>query len=191
VSHIANPNIQTVGDIKDIQVWSMPTYPDDRGKLFKAYAAGNSSGLAVPFETNEHFFTESRKNVFRGMHFQGNPHSVSKIISIVQGAAIDFLFDMRTSSVTFRTLQIVSLDAQAPQSIFIPRGVAHGYLALADKTIISYRMDGPFCSDCDGGFNGEIVSEFLPIALGETIQSSRDLALELFQEFQYKSRCSI
>jgi len=184
-----NPIITKIGNVDDVHVWSMPNYPDVRGRLFKAYSSANSELLSIPFDTYEHFFTESQINVFRGMHFQGNPHAVSKIISIVQGSAIDFLFDMRENSATFRNLQVINLDASSPSSIFIPPGVAHGYLATTEKTIISYRMNGPFCADCDGGFSGELVANFLPISFAKTIQSVRDAALIQFQDYNYSSKC--
>ena len=185
----SNPIITKIGNVDDVHVWSMPNYPDVRGRLFKAYSSANSELLSIPFDTYEHFFTESQINVFRGMHFQGNPHAVSKIISIVQGSAIDFLFDMRENSATFRNLQVINLDATSPSSIFIPPGVAHGYLATTEKTIISYRMNGPFCADCDGGFSGELVANFLPISFAKTIQSVRDAALIQFQDYNYSSKC--
>ena len=185
----ANPDNLTIGNVKGVHVWSMPNHPDVRGRLFKAYTAADTELFPNPFNTYEHFFTESKKNVFRGMHFQGNPHAVSKIVSLVHGKAIDFLFDMREDSKTFRNLQIVNLDEAEPASIFIPTGVAHGYLALAEKTIISYRMDGPFCGNCDGGFSGNLVAGHLPILLTETTQSIRDSELIQFQNYKYASEC--
>ena len=183
------PTDPEVGPIKDVAVWSMPTYPDVRGRLYMAYSSRDEVTFPVPFATYEHFFTESHKFVFRGMHFQGSPHSVSKIISIVNGKALDFLFDMRKNSETFGMLQAINLDSTTPVSIFVPKGVAHGYLALEQKTIISYRMDGPFCGNCDTGFSGEIISRLLPIRFSETIQSTRDLALIEFSKFKYSSKC--
>lgn len=179
-----------MGKINGVYVWQMPTHLDMRGRLFKAYTAADTSIFPVPFDTYEHFFTESKKYVFRGMHFQGDPHAVSKIISIVQGKAIDFLFDMRENSETYRNLQIVELDEVEPTSIFIPTGVAHGYLSLEEKTVISYRMDGPFCGKCDGGFSGELVVKFLPIQFSTTIQSPRDASLIDYQNYKYQSDCS-
>jgi dTDP-4-dehydrorhamnose 3,5-epimerase-like enzyme len=178
-----------IGKINGVHVWQMPTHLDMRGRLFKAYTAADLEIFPVPFDTFEHFFTESRKYVFRGMHFQGDPHAVSKIISIVQGKAIDFLFDMRENSKTYGNLQIVELDETEPTSIFIPIGVAHGYLSLEEKTVISYRMDGPFCGKCDDGFSGELVAEFLPIQFSETIQSPRDASLINYQNYKYQSDC--
>ena len=184
-----NPIIAKIGNVDDVHVWSMPTYPDARGRLFKAYSSANIELLPIPFVTYEHFFTESQLNVFRGMHFQGKPHPVSKIISIVQGSAIDFLFDMRENSATFRNLQVINLEATSPSSIYIPTGVAHGYLATTEKTIISYRMNGPFCANCDGGFSGELVASSLPISFAKTIQSARDAGLLHFEDYEYISKC--
>ena len=185
----ANPHIPTIGGVKGVHMWQMPTHPDVRGRLFKAYTAADTELFPIPFDTYEHFFTESKKDVFRGMHFQGKPHAVSKIVSVVQGKAKDFLFDMREDSDSFGNLQIVDLDDKTPVSIFIPTGVAHGYLALEEKTIISYRMDGPFCGNCDGGFNGELVADYLPILLSATIQSVRDAELIEFKKYKYESKC--
>lgn len=184
-----NPNNLTIGNVKGAHVWAMPTHPDVRGRLYKAYTAADTELFPTPFHTHEHFFTESKKNVFRGMHFQGSPHAVSKIVSLVYGKAIDFLFDMRENSETFGNLQIINLDEAKPASIFIPTGVAHGYLALAEKTIISYRMDGPFCGNCDGGFSGGLVAGHLPVLLSATIRSKRDAELIEFEEYQYRSEC--
>ena len=89
----------------------------------------------------------------------------------------------------YRNLQILNLDESTPTSILIPTGVAHGYLALTEKTILSYRMDGVFCRNCDGGFSGEIVAGHLPVLLENTIRSVRDAELVAFAGYQYKSDC--
>ena len=182
-----NGNNRKIGEVSGVRVWQMPSYSDPRGRLFKAHSAADNH--IFPFNTYEHFFTESNCNVFRGMHFQGQPHAVSKIISIVQGRATDFLFDMRENSETFGTVQVVNLDELNPVSIYIPVGVAHGYLALADKTIISYRMDGPFCRNCDGGFSGQFIDNLLPIPFAKSIKSDRDSSLVDYQNYSYSSDC--
>ena len=184
-----SPLKPVIGNVNGVHVWQMSKHTDLRGRLFKAYSSASKELFPVPFETYEHFFTESNKNVFRGMHFQGNPHAVSKVVSLVQGRALDLLFDMRENSETFGFLQLVNLDEATPASIFIPTGVAHGYLALEEKTIISYRMDGPFCGNCDDGFSGKMVDKLLPISIEETIRSERDLELFEFDEFEYRSIC--
>lgn len=190
IKNNANYPQVTKGAIDGVELWQMPVFPDLRGKLFKAYVAGDQGSFSKPFTTYEHFFTESHKNVFRGMHFQGAPHSVSKIVSIVRGGAIAYLLDARADSLTFGHVQIEKFQASAPLSIFIPIGVAWGYLILEDDTLISYRMDGAFCPNCDGGISAEVVAPFLPVALAETIRSERDQALDKFENFAYSSMCT-
>ena len=180
----------TLGAIGGVELWEMPIFPDLRGRLFKAYVAGESSSFSTAFTTYEHFFTESHKNVFRGMHFQGAPHSVSKIVSIARGSATAYLLDTRVESPTFGRIQIEKFQSSAPRSIYIPVGVAFGYLILEDDTLISYRMDGAFCANCDGGINAEVVAPHLPIELKDSIRSERDLALEKFETFTYSSPCA-
>lgn len=179
-----------LGEIEGAFTWNMQTFQDLRGKLSKAYTGGDAGSIPVVFNLFEHFFTYSDKNVFRGLHFQGAPHGVSKIVSIVQGKATDFLLDIRKGSSTFGNLQISDFDSKTPISLYIPVGVAHGYIALEDKTIISYKLDGLFCANCDGGISGEVINEFLPIEFAETIRSDKDLKLQSFKNFKYESSCA-
>jgi dTDP-4-dehydrorhamnose 3,5-epimerase len=178
------------GSIEGAFTWNMPSFFDVRGKLSKAYTTGDTGSFPIAFNLFEHFFTYSDKNVFRGLHFQGAPHEVSKIVSIVQGKATDFLLDMRRDSPTFGNLQIRDFDSEDPMSIYIPIGVAHGYIALEDKTIISYKIDGFFCANCDGGIGGEIIADYLPIDFADTIRSEKDLNLQSFENFHYESSCA-
>jgi dTDP-4-dehydrorhamnose 3,5-epimerase len=189
VSPINSKSILTLGSIDGVYVSSLPHYPDVRGRLFKAYAEGPAPSFPVAFNTFEHFFTESKKDVFRGMHFQGEPHSAAKVITIVKGAATDFLIDLRENSPTFGYLQIEPLSEVVPTSIYIPQGVAHGYISLSSGTIISYRQDVAFCGNCDGGFSGEAVSQYLPIDFASTIRSERDRDLPILKNLEFNSRC--
>lgn len=180
-----------LGLVDGVQIWEMPTFPDLRGNLHKAFVGGLSGSFPVAFEMQEHFFTVSKKNVFRGMHFQGFPHEVSKVVSIIQGEAIDFLLDTRKASETYGFVQIQQLNQDSPVSIYIPVGVAHGYLSLKENTIISYKMDGFFCGNCDGGVSGEVVNDYLSLAFERTIRSERDTKLQKFNDFEYRSSCTI
>ena len=177
------------GPIEGAHVWQMPNFQDIRGSLKKAYVAGESGSFSVPFQMVEHFFTFSKKNVFRGMHFQGDPHGVSKIVSIVQGKATDFLLDFREDSATYGNLKIQEMNSENPVSIYIPVGVAHGYIALENETIMSYKFDGFFCANCDGGISGEVINNYLPIDFAATIRSERDMNLQRVDSFKYETSC--
>jgi len=178
-----------LGQIDSVHLWEMPVFHDQRGRLFKAFVGGKSGSFPEPFETQEHFFTESKINVFRGMHFQQSPHAAKKIISLVRGRADVLLLDARKESSTYGVVQKVSFIEEAPISIFIPTGVALGYLILAEDTTISYRMDVAFCSNCDAGIDPQVISDFLPISIDKTIRSQRDQDLTSFYDVQSPSEC--
>ena len=177
------------GPIEGVLVWQMPVFEDIRGGLKKAYVAGQLGSFPVSFKMFEHFFTYSKKNVFRGMHFQGDPHGISKIVSIINGRAIDFLLDLRVDSETYGNLKIQEMNSDNPVSIYIPHGVAHGYISLENQTIMSYKFDGFFCANCDGGISGEVINEYLPIDFSTTIRSQKDMNLQGIGNFKYQTSC--
>jgi dTDP-4-dehydrorhamnose 3,5-epimerase-like enzyme len=185
----ANSKI-VLGLVQGVYKWPMPVFKDLRGKLSKAYIAEKEGSFPITFQTYEHFFTESKKDVFRGMHFQMEPHAVAKVISYVRGNAIILLLDARRNSPTYGFLQKESFSGDAPLSIYIPAGVALGYLILQDETTISYRMDSGFCQNCDAGIDPSVISEYIPLPLAQTIRSDRDLDLQPFSNPKFFSSCS-
>ena len=180
-----------IGSIEGVETWEMPVFKDNRGQLKKDFVAGIPKSFSVEFNIIENFFTISRKNVFRGLHFQSKPHQLSKIVSIVQGSAIDFLLDLRENSPTFLNVFVQPLGNGNELSILIPKGVAHGYLSLEENTIMSYKFDGAYCKNCDSGVNGEIIKQFIPLDFSDTIQSGKDINLPLAFERLAPSSCAL
>ena len=75
--------------------------------------------------------SRSAAHVLRGLHYQ-LPH--------VQGAIFDVVVDLRRSSPAFGRSATVNLDARRPQSLWVPAGLAHGFLSLADETRVQYLV---------------------------------------------------
>ena len=93
----------------------------------------------------------SKKNVFRGMHFQKGNYSQSKLIRVVKGKIIDVICDLRKSSKTFR--KIIQLELDPHKLLFIPKGLAHGFFSLEEGTILNYKCDKFYNSKYESGFN--------------------------------------
>ena len=77
----------------------------------------------------------------RGLHFQREPYSQAKLISVFQGGILDFFVDLRVDSKTYLSHGSLKLTQDDPLSLLIPRGFAHGFLTLVPNTIVSYRLD--------------------------------------------------
>jgi dTDP-4-dehydrorhamnose 3,5-epimerase len=183
--------VVTPGPVSGVHVWQHKVFEDLRGKLAKVYVSNSEEFGNLSFRTLEHFFTFSKKNVFRGMHLQSGEHSSNKIVSLVSGSATDFLLDLRVNSSTFGFLQIERLDESIPKSIYIPEGIAHGYISTSNNTIISYRYDVEFCQHCDSGINPSVVSNFFDYGLDELIVSLRDSQLTVELEEVIHNRVHI
>ena len=63
-----------------------------------------------------------------------------KLVRVLAGAIFDVVVDLRRSSPTFGRSLSVSLDATRAQSLWVPGGCAHGFLALADDTRVQYKV---------------------------------------------------
>jgi dTDP-4-dehydrorhamnose 3,5-epimerase len=188
------PNSDTneikLGLIDGVISWPAKSYVDLRGTFFKPFSDLDLNQFKVNFNTLEHFFTVSKKNVFRGMHFQDSPHSAAKIISIVKGRVIDYLLDLRPNSKTYLALQVIELSGHQPSSIYIPSGIAHGYLSLEDDSIVSYRQNALFCPNCDYGVSWQVIRDFLSIAHKTMIISTRDNELMGLGSLSTRKDCS-
>ena len=84
------------------------------------------------------------KGTLRGMHYQTEPHQEVKLVRCTMGSIHDVIIDLRPDSATFRRWTSVRLTAENRTSIYIPEGVAHGFLTLDDNCEVFYQMSEPF-----------------------------------------------
>jgi len=83
--------------------------------------------------------SHSAKGVLRGLHWQRAPHAQGKLVQLVSGATYTVAVDVRPESPTFCRWVGLHLHAQRHQSVWIPAGFAHGFLALEDDTGVLYK----------------------------------------------------
>ena len=105
---------------------------DNRGFFQELYLKKN-------FNTNANFtaIAHSKKNVIRGMHFQVIS-SQEKLISVVKGKILDVVVDLRKKSKTFGKHFKIILSEKNSKFLYVPKGFAHGFLAMAKENIVVY-----------------------------------------------------
>lgn len=107
-------------------------FKDNRGGLTEVFKK-NFFAKNYVFE----YFTYSKKNVLRGLHFQINKQQ-EKYISVLYGKVFDVCVDLRKNSKTFGKVFTTILSKKNCKSILIPKGFAHGFLALEEGSIMYY-----------------------------------------------------
>jgi dTDP-4-dehydrorhamnose 3,5-epimerase len=85
-----------------------------------------------------------RRGTLRGLHWQAEPHGEAKIVRCVRGTIYDLVADVREESHIFRQHLGIELSADERRAIYIPPGVAHGFLTLTDDCEVHYAMSMPY-----------------------------------------------
>jgi len=136
---------------------SLKRFEDARGSFVKTYARSvfdaelaraSTDGLA--FEFREEFYSLSNKDVVRGMHFQRPPHDHVKLVYCAAGAVQDVLLDLRKGPGYGRSVA-VRLDTDIPRLLFIPKGIAHGFVSLCDGSLMVYKTSTEHAPSHDAG----------------------------------------
>ena len=115
-------------------------FSDSRGYFFETFNALKYAELLgddVKFVQDN--VSVSKKNVLRGLHFQSPPAAQGKLVSVLQGKVIDVAVDLRKNSKTYGQHAAIELSADNGLQFWIPAGFAHGFAALEENTIFSYK----------------------------------------------------
>jgi len=117
----------------DLKLYKANLYSDSRGYLREIFKKKNLQKNLI-----FHYFAKSKKNVFRGFHFQSK-NQQEKLVSVLEGAIIDICVDLRKNSKTFGKIFKVLLSEKNKKSIFIPKGFAHGYFTLKKFNLVYFQ----------------------------------------------------
>ena len=132
-------HIRTIDAIEGPRLVEPDVFGDARGYFKETFRASLLDGLGVEsfLQDNESF---SAKGVLRGLHYQLEPHSQAKLVRCLRGAVFDVLVDIRVGSPTFGKWLGYELSAENHRMLFLPKGFAHGFVALQDDTLIQYKQ---------------------------------------------------
>ncbi|MBP8822937.1 MAG: dTDP-4-dehydrorhamnose 3,5-epimerase [Flavobacteriales bacterium] len=115
-------------------------FGDPRGQFMETFNAGQfakATGITDRFvQDNE---SRSRAGVLRGLHLQVAPHAQAKLVRVVRGAVLDVCVDCRPGSPTYGQHVGIRLDDRQNELLYIPEGMAHGFVALEEETVFSYK----------------------------------------------------
>jgi dTDP-4-dehydrorhamnose 3,5-epimerase len=128
-----------------------PLFTDDRGTFRKLLHKRAFEEAELPIAVREIYYTSSRKGVVRGLHFQQPPADHVKIVCCLSGSAFDVVVDLRLDSPTFGNHVSFQLTPDECRFVYIPKGMAHGFAALADDTGLLYLTSEEYAPSCDNG----------------------------------------
>jgi len=127
--------------IPDVVVVRPERHDDERGFFARVWSADEFSGHGLdPRLVQTSVSWNRHRGTLRGMHYQVAPFEEAKLVACVRGAVHDVAVDLRPGSPSFRRWLGVRLDAQRLEMLYLPPGVAHGFLTLHDDTLVQYMI---------------------------------------------------
>jgi dTDP-4-dehydrorhamnose 3,5-epimerase len=118
---------------------------DARGAFMETYRADRSGDLLNGGAwVQDNVSRSTTTGTVRGLHWQSPPFAQAKLVSVLKGAIMDVVIDLRLSSGTFGKAATFHLSDAANQQLFVPIGFAHGFCTLSDDTIVAYKCSSPY-----------------------------------------------
>jgi dTDP-4-dehydrorhamnose 3,5-epimerase len=169
-------------DIPDCQLIDLAVNQDPRGTFLKTFTQDIFKNLKIEFSVYETYITISKKNVLRGLHYQSPPDDHDKIVCCLQGEVLDVFVDLRASLPSYGLVNSIKLNSQYPQMLFLPKGIAHGFLALSDNCQMQYFVNSAYSPKHDHGIKWDSIR--FNWNIDNPVLSERDKSFIDFEQFE-------
>ncbi|MBO5454723.1 MAG: dTDP-4-dehydrorhamnose 3,5-epimerase [Clostridia bacterium] len=177
--------IFTETDIDGVIIVQPHIFEDNRGYFYETYNKQNfeMGGITDVFvQDNE---SVSSKGVLRGLHYQ-EKHPQSKLVRVTEGKVFDVAVDIRFGSPTFGKWVGVVLSDENKKQLYIPKGLAHGFLVLSEKAKFNYKCGDFYYADDQRGImynDKDININWEDYCEGEFILSQKDTQNPTFKQY--------
>lgn len=137
----------TTTPINGVLVLEPKVFGDARGFFFESFNARDfeqATGIRQTFVQDNH--SKSGKGVLRGMHYQIQ-NAQGKLVRVTHGAVFDVAVDIRKDSSTYGQWFGLELSAENKKQLWIPPGLAHGFLVTSDSAEFLYKTTDYYCPE--------------------------------------------
>jgi dTDP-4-dehydrorhamnose 3,5-epimerase len=138
-------------EIPEVVLVEYQKFGDNRGAFSEHYKASEfrANGIAENFLQDN--YSESKRGVLRGLHYQLEPMEQGKLVSVLSGRVFDVAVDIRKGSKTFGKWVGAELSAENRRMLYVPAGFAHGFLALEDNSTVLYKVTKEYSKQHERG----------------------------------------
>ena len=154
---------------------------DERGAFMRSWCRESFAAAGLDFTPIQASLSENtRLHTLRGMHFQLAPAAEQKLIRCLRGAVFDVLVDLRADQPSYLQHIAMTLDSSLANAVFVPRGIAHGFLTLTDDAVVEYMIDTPYAPELARGVRWDDPAFGIAWPAAPQVISDRDRAWPLY-----------
>ena len=159
-------------------------FVDGRGYFFESWSQASFAENGLEFDFVQDNQSLSNKGVLRGLHFQNPPFAQGKLVRVIKGSVLDIVVDIRKESATYGQYFSIELNEENKTIFWIPPGFAHGFIALEDDTIFSYKCSGVYNSASEEALLWSDKDLNIDWGVINPLVSDKDLAAGSFNNFK-------
>jgi dTDP-4-dehydrorhamnose 3,5-epimerase len=140
-------------EIEGLFIFEPKIWNDERGFFYESFNKRNFLAENLEQEFVQDNQSYSSYGVVRGLHYQHGNNAQAKLVSVLKGAVLDVVVDIRTNSATYGKSFSIELNETNKTQLYIPRGFAHGYSVLSETALFYYKCDNYYNKEAEGGIH--------------------------------------
>jgi dTDP-4-dehydrorhamnose 3,5-epimerase len=156
-------------------------FDDDRGFFARTYDRDRFEERGLDAEVVQCSVSYNhRRGTLRGLHFQAAPYEETKLVRCTRGRIWDVIVDVRSGSATRGQHFAVTLSAEEGNALYVPKGMAHGFITLEDATEVFYQISARYSPEHARGYRWDDPTLAIPWPEPVIILSEKDRILPWF-----------
>lgn len=173
---------ERIESIPDLVVITPRAFEDERGYFEETFNEEEfkKNGIDIHWVQDNH--SRSKKDVLRGMHWQKEPYAQDKLVRVVRGTVYDVAVDIRKDSPTFGKYAIVELSDENHKMFLLPKGFAHGFVALTDEVDFEYKVSNKYDKESERSFVWNDSDVNIAWGVDNPILSEKDLQSPMLKD---------
>ncbi len=133
--------VRSEARIEGVFILEPAVLEDERGFFKETYVRSKYEAIGITDDFVQDNISVSRRHVVRGLH--GDP-AMSKLVQVLHGEVFDVIVDARAGSPTFGKWESIQLTETNHRQVYVPRGCLHGFQALSDRIVLSYKQSAEY-----------------------------------------------
>lgn len=167
--------------IHDVLIFEPKVFGDERGFFLESFSQktfDEAVGRRIEFVQDNH--SRSARGVLRGLHYQLPPHAQGKLVRVTSGRVFDVAVDIRRSSPTFGKWVGVELSGENHRQLWLPEGMAHGFLVLSESADFLYKTTNYYAPMAEASirWDDSDIGIAWPLTNGAPVLSAKDAAAQ-------------
>ena len=134
------------------QLYKSKFFEDKRGALIKNFSQEKKDFIQ---NFKDSYISISKKNVFRGLHYQKEPYLQEKFFTIIRGEINFYCINIKNQN----DYLCFNMSHKKHFSLYVPKGWATGFHSLTNESIVYFSSNQKYKQESQVNIDYKSISE--------------------------------